>query len=216
MRAFDPRALTPRPAPKPFHYAGWGSKFLARSLDANKLDAAPADTATVVVSLKGDVRACNGCLGFQRVGPSDEVLAVEADGRPDLFYFDKRSTLEAGDEKVQVFALPPGKWRVSHRGSLEMCLGAPSFEAKAGQVLYLGRFDMTAEILSPDMDMGGVTSRLGAAAPGVVAKMQPATWTNGAVWSCRNWLGLYALVFKDFPFEPGHGLGSAKATSGSR
>jgi len=216
MRAFDPRGLKPLPAPKPFYYAGWGSKFLARPLDANKLEAVAPDTATVVLSLKGDVRTCIGCLGFQRAGPSDDVLAFDADGRPDLFYFDKRSTLEAGDEKVQVFALPPGKWRVSHRGNLEMCLGAPSFDVKAGQVLYLGRFDMTAEVLGPDMDMDSVKSRL-ANAPGIVARMQPATWTNGAAWPCHNWLGFYALEFKDSPHEHGNGSGSAaRPTSDSR
>lgn len=208
MRAFDPKSLKSLPEPKPFHYAGWGSKILSRPLDAGKLDAVPDGMATVVLTIVGDVRKCNGCLGFQRVGPTEDVLASEADGQPDLFYFDKRSTFVSGNENLDVIALPPGKWRVTNRGNLEMCLGAPSFEVKAGEVLYLGRFDIIAETLAPDMAMDQVKARL-AITPGLAAALRPATWTNGATWPCHTLFLIYAMEFEGHPFEPGYRAGGA-------
>jgi hypothetical protein len=215
MRAFDAATLERLPAPTPYPMPDRGSKFMSKPLAAGAIGEVPGDRAIVVFTLSGKPDRCSECIAFQRAGSTASARAFAADGRPDLFTFDLKSTFAGGSEKTYVFALPPGRWFLASRASVEMCLGAPSFEARAGEVLYLGNFDLEAETFRPDMAVESVKARL-AATPAVAAKIRPGTWTNGTLPACHDLFVIYAIEFAGFPYEPDYPYRGAKVGSSDR
>jgi hypothetical protein len=204
LKAFDATGLKIHPAGV-FKSGGDGSKFAAKAVDLAHIATLPASDVTAIVSWSGKPPGMyERPFDFRRFGPTPDIWASDADGRPDdLDLIGKHPTLTVGDRKVYVVAIPPGKWRLFWRGGLEMCLGAPSFEAKPGEVLYLGHFDMDAATQAPDMDVATMTSRI-ALGPELAAKVRPAPWVNGAQWPCHLLMAAYAVDFPGFPSEPGY------------
>lgn len=178
-----------------------GPKWRPPSLTPDRLGAAPADTAIVVMIMSGESDQKYDGIEFRRVPTTPYAIAFDEDGRPDQFLPDDKKSLRAGKGWMSVMAVPPGKWVFSTRAGVEMCLGAPAFEAKAGEVLYLGAFDYEADILAPDMSLDTPRSLL-AAAPALAAGLKPASWVNGATWPCHPLFPFYSIAFKGFPDAP--------------
>ncbi|MES2341638.1 MAG: hypothetical protein V4597_08170 [Pseudomonadota bacterium] len=176
-------------------------KWRAPALTPDGLGAAPPDAAIVVMIVSGESGQKYDGIEFRRVPSNPYAIPFEEDGRPDQFFPDDKKSLPAGNGRMSVLALPPGKWVFSVRSGLEMCLGAPAFEARAGEVLYLGAFDFGAETLAPDMALDTARSLL-ALAPTLAARLKPAAWTNGATWPCHPLFPFYAITFKGFPNAP--------------
>jgi hypothetical protein len=202
-----PSKEKPAPAPK-----------LAKSarppspLKPEQLGEIPADSALVVVNLQG-VGAFS--VNFERVGP-DAKTPAWADGRPGAFTAAQpvKATAVAGGAggTTLVYAVPAGQWRISsfHAGLFmaSLCLGAPSFEAVAGEVVYAGSFDpgSPSNRIGPDMTLEPYRAVFPALS-GLGDKMRAATYVNGATGQC-NGAYMYALELPERPFAEGYAFGS--------
>lgn len=105
-----------------------------------------------------------------------------------------------------VVAVHPGRWRIASSGFLMYCLGSPSFQVEAGEVVYAGTFDLKGMQLGPDLDM--VPAKAFLAAP-YADRARPAVYRNGAVGDCHYPSVVYALEFPGAPFDPDYHWGSA-------
>lgn len=116
-----------------------------------------------------------------------------------------RSRKEDPIVRTEVFLVSPGRW-VFATNTLKLCLGAPFFEAKAGDVIYAGAFDMRTSALSPDMNLAPAQAHLNGSGD-LLSKLKPAQWQNGHAVSCDGpftLLPIYALEFPDAPYAEGY------------
>jgi hypothetical protein len=86
---------------------------------------------------------------------------------------------------------------------LDLCFGAPAIEIAAGEVVYLGSFEVAGQaILSPDMALEPAQAFL-APVPDLAGRLRTASWVNGTTDRCRGG-SAYALEFPGMPFEDGY------------
>ncbi|WP_305580831.1 hypothetical protein [Phenylobacterium sp.] len=207
LRAFDPRRLQVHPASK-LRYPDIKAKYVAKPLDAAAVGAVPSTEALAIFSFSGKSPSKYDFLQVRRFGPTPETHAWDADGRPDEFFLwgEQWKPLSKTDREVYAVALPPGRWRILSRSTLELCLGAPAFEAKADDVIYLGHFDLDAGMLSPDLKLDSLPAGL-PITPEQRARLRPAAWLNGARWPCFPAVAIFAMEFPGLPAEPGYRAG---------
>lgn len=202
-----PTKEKPAPAPK-----------LAKSarppapLKAEQLGEIPANSALIVVNLQG---AGALSVGFEREGP-DARTPAWADGRPGSFVAAQpvKASATAGGAQgtTLVFAVPPGRWKIAHLSAglftVSLCLGAPSFEVAAGEVVYAGAFDPASatNTIGPEMTLEPYRAVFPALS-GLGEKMRPASYVNGATGQCYG-AYMYALETTGRPFAEGYALGS--------
>jgi hypothetical protein len=202
-----PTKEKPAPAPK-----------LAKSarppapLKPEQLGEIPANSALIVVNLQG-----TGALsvGFEREGP-DARTPAWADGRPGSFLAAQplKATATAGGAQgtTLVFAVPPGRWKIARLSAglftVSLCLGAPSFEVAAGEVVYAGAFDpaSASNVIGPEMTLEPYRAVFPALS-GLGEKMRPASYVNGSTGQCQG-AYMYALETVGQPFAEGYALGS--------
>jgi len=169
--------------------------------------AAPAKAAVLVFGVKG-ISLSNGvALSFARIGADNDPAPALTDKAPDFATVTGRWGKKDG--AFTILALPPGKWRITSLGVmpvLSLCLGAPAFEVKAGDVVYAGMFDLGSEALGPDLALEPVKAHL--AGQPAAETIRPASYVNGSTGLCTG-AGLYALEVPGAPFEPGYTAGSA-------
>lgn len=180
-----------------------------KALKPEMLDAAPADAAIIIVNIKGvSMRQGNGFV-FYREGPDAQTTASSVDHAPDKISALVAGISASGEGNFRAFVVPAGRWRIfsMFNGGIELnfCLGSPSFEVKAGEVVYAGQLDMKQEKLLPNFAPEAVTTWLAGAK--AAARLRPAVYTNGARGTCAP-NSIYALEFDGAPFEPGYALGS--------
>jgi len=200
----DAEAAKPAPVGKVAIDPKWSKK----KLKPETLDTAPEGSAIFIVNVTGfSMRQGNG-FAFNRMGPDADTAPSTIDHGPDQVEA-LASTLAGGGTHFMAFAVPPGRWRVYGMWNggigLNFCLGAPAFEAKAGEVIYAGKLDMKQEKLAPDLALGDVTAWAGSAK--AAARIKPAVWINGTRGACAP-NSIYALEFDGAPFEEGYALGS--------
>jgi hypothetical protein len=188
-------------------------KWPKGSLKAAEFAAVPAGAGIVIVAIRGMGFTRGNGFVFQRIGPRPDVRAAALDHAPDRF--EALASSLAGSRTLAV-ALPPGRWRIASdiNGVMELnyCLGSPSFELKAGEVVYAGNLDLKSASLRPDLSLERPRQWL-AGAPAAAAAVKPAAWTNGARGPCGP-NSIYALEFAGAPFEPGYSLGSRAPRAG--
>jgi hypothetical protein len=184
-------------------------KWRKTPLKPEMLDSVSSDATILLVNVAGfSVRQGNGFI-FSRVGPDTITPPSTVDhGTDDIKAFG--STLAGGSEgKIMAFAVPPGQWRIqamSNGGlTLNFCLGAPMFQAKAGEVVYAGRLDMKQDVLVPDMSLDRVKAWMAGAK--AADRIKPVLWRNGSRGKCSP-NSIYALEFPGSPFEEDYVLGS--------
>jgi hypothetical protein len=198
LQAMDPDAPPPAQSVlKPMYPASATPPPQAIPLGANELDKTPPGWAIVIARLTGSNRAIINIGG--KDGPSMlwQLMAKPRHNNPNA----------GRTDGVQAFAVPPGRWGLL--GTLlltDYCLGAPAFEAKAGDVVFLGSFDFSREALQPDMSLEPIQGFL-SETPGMTARVKPVAWVNGVTAPCSFYVN-YALEFDGFPFEPGYEWGS--------
>jgi len=142
---------------------------------------------------------------LSREGASDDAFPSRVDHAPDVIETDP------WHGSTFAFAVPPGRWRISGIGKpmvLNFCLGAPSFEVKAGEVVYAGSFDLGAADVGPDLDLAPAKTWL-AGHPQAEA-VHAAVYTNGSRGPCSG-NAIYALEVKGAPFEPEYAWGGASS-----
>ena len=191
----------PAPPQKTIPGKSWPKGKLAPA----KFATAPAGSAIIVVGVRNPTMDSTGLI-LRRIGDRPGDRPGLRDGAPDevvVFH----SVLGGGG--FSAFAVPPGRWRMSALGAanpLVLCLGAPAFEVRAGEVLYLGLFDMKSEDVSPDQDVAAAKAFLGKVPQ--ADQVEPAAWVNGTTDACEG-SQIYALEFKGAPYEPGYHYGGA-------
>ncbi|MDB5431203.1 MAG: hypothetical protein JWP35_2319 [Caulobacter sp.] len=146
--------------------------------------------------------------GFSGKGGPSLVMALSGhievgDGRGS-FAIDAR--LMRKRAPFAAIAVLPGQWRIAGFGMLNFCLGAPSFEVKAGEVIYAGAFDFAAADLGPSLALDGAKGWLGAGS--AAEALRPASYSNGSTDSCGGY-GVYALEIKGAPYADGYHWGGA-------
>jgi hypothetical protein len=206
-------AAGPGPAPEPPSGGAADSekpkidpKWPKGPLKPAELAAAPAEAGIVIVSIRGMGMTRGNGFVFRRIGPRPDVRAAAVDHGPDRFEALGGPLTGA---RTLAFALPPGRWRIGSEinGVMELnyCLGSPSFELKAGDVVYAGNLDLKSESLRPDLSLDRIRQWL--AETPAAAAVKPATRTNGPQDPCGP-KRTYTLEFDGAPFEAGYSLGS--------
>ncbi len=210
--AVDLTAAFPPPLGDAPRLARTDPKWPWAPLGPARLATVPAEGGVILVRLKGAGLHNGNELILNRVGTRADVRPSSLDHAPDVVTVS--ANIYRGDGAVYAYAAPAGRWRISSIGALpawriNFCLGSPSFELKAGEVVFAGTFEMGSEDLGPDLSLDPVKTWL--AGQPAAAMVRAADYTNGSVGSCGDDL-LYALEIKGAPFEPGYMWGSqAKA-----
>ncbi len=153
----------------------------------------------VIITLTGLSAKTGTGIALERMDPAghgvdERVVLDQSSG-----IFSKKT----GD--TVAILITAGRWRIASIGDLSFCLGSPAFDAKAGEVIYAGAFDLKADKLGPNLDLAAPKTWLGAAPS--VAHLQPAAYENGSTSVCGGNV-LYALEIPGAPFAPGYGWGS--------
>lgn len=179
----------------------------------------PADAAVIVIHvgmpMAPPARAYTAQPGvvFERVVAEDRPAWL--DGQPAVFVAKPPGRLiaPAGErltEGTLVFSVPPGRWRLNamnqNEFSMSFCLGAPSFEVAAGEVVYAGAYYTELGPRGPDLSLDRAREAL-ADAPVLAARLRPAEYRNGETFLC-NGAYLYAYEVDGAPFREGYVHGS--------
>jgi hypothetical protein len=116
------------------------------------------DSALVFIRITGDIRRSADIIAFERIGPTPTTPAWAVDQRSNAFAPSLNDeNIGRGRPRVGVFAyrLPPGRWRLAGMArqnvSYSFCEGTMAFEARAGEALYLGSFDLSSHQMGPDL-----------------------------------------------------------------
>lgn len=185
------------------------------SLRSDELTGLPEGTALVIVRLVGTGQTNGVGFHFERMRSfaNPAVIATRRIDPVEHFFASvpwSNFRGAANERREATFAFPvvPGRWGISAKmNTLSFCLGAPAFEIQAGEVVFLGTFDVASETLGPQMALDPAAQYLGPSNP-VVERLRPAQWTNGVTMPCRGGF-TYALEIPGAPFEPGYHDGGA-------
>jgi|JI7StandDraft_1071085.scaffolds.fasta_scaffold24870_2 hypothetical protein len=168
------------------------NRVQARTLRLPEIPEPAAGMAIIVMRGVGT----NHGLQFQRVEPS-------ADGA--------RFTFGIGVSRQGRWAaaeVPAGRWRINQTRVVNHCLGSPSFEVAAGEVVYVGTFDMSGDDMGPDLDLAPAISAIRGPA---AERLRAAVYRNGSTDTCRVPFVRYPLEIEGAPFDPGYQRGSVAA-----
>lgn len=173
------------------------------ALKPDQLDAAGPDKALILVQVFGNGQTNGEGFNFDRAPPEGarpELGAYDVDGQPDTFYAGVKWTMVKGSssekrETAAVFAAPPGRWRFSQKmGTLDFCLGAPAFDVKAGDVVFIGSLDLVGN-LGPNMDPAPARALL-REKPDLMARLKAVDWIEDTTAPCS---GVYSYRLETRP-----------------
>lgn len=184
-------------------------KWPLKWMKPTELGRGPAEGAVVIVHVQGMSFANGIGVTFVRMGPDAFTPASHVDQGPDVLSAVVGLLGAKKEGKYLALVVPPGRWRLAGMGVMPVvnfCLGAPSFEVKAGEVIYAGSFDMGAAELGPDLSLDGPRNWL-AGAP-QAATLKAAEYTNGWTGACGD-NSIYALEIPGAPFREGYQWGGA-------
>jgi hypothetical protein len=171
------------------------------------------DSAIIIVELRGINLHGGTVMRFNRVSPAGETANSDADT---LIIVEVPLIINRREGNWRAYAVPPGTWRVASMGVLPVlnfCLGSPAFEAHAGEVVFAGAFDLSAENLGPDLSLDGVRSWLGASPAS--EHVRAANYTNGWTGPCGD-NGIYALEIDGAPYRDGYSWGGALTSTAAQ
>jgi hypothetical protein len=119
-------------------------------------------------------------------------------------------------EQTVVAVVPPGRWRLSafHGPAgyvTSLCMGAPSFDLGAGDVVFAGSFAFGEHGSRLDMHLDHARTAL-AAAPTLSARVRAAEYRNGATFSCGAASGFYSYEIAGVPYADDYRFGSRANT----
>lgn len=201
---FLERLSAPKPPPQLVNFR---EAFITKSTPLDQVASRPAGSAVIIVTLRGRRKSNDTRMSLGR-SPIDRVaVASVADGPIAMLLLLGRGISRPASgtrEETFVMVVPPGRWTLGGVGELvSFCMGAPAFEARAGEVIYAGAFDFDTPGLGPDMADAGIRAFLMAQAPEAAVAMRGASWINGETYTCAG-AGMYALEFPAFPFREGY------------
>lgn len=217
LRAVD---LSTRPTPEPPFLpphpgrVGPQSEVDMPQITPETVASLPPDVAVAIIHVTGTGRTNGEGFVFARAGAAQEppIQRSHPTDAVESFYASVRWTLIGGsDEQIRenllILPLVPGDYRIVNRmNTMDFCLGSPITEVRAGDVVYLGSFDIAGHVLGPDLSLGRAQAAL-AGDPERLARLRAAEWRNGSVAPCTAVYN-YALEIPGAPFEPGYIGGS--------
>lgn len=185
-------------------------KWPRKPLKPQEIDSVPAGAAVIVIGVTGiSLKNGNGIV-LSRLGPDLKTAASSQDNAPDLAMFGAGSMFAKKGMNYFAVEVPPGRWRIAGIDSglllVNFCLGSPSFEVKAGDVVFGGDYDLGSETLGPVLALDGVKAFL--AGRPAADRVRAAEFVNGTPGLCGG-SGIYAFEVKGAPFEPGYVWGGA-------
>lgn len=168
----------------------------------------PAGSAAVIIGIVDSTKFMDNIwsYSFRRMAPEYDEFPSWDDGLSDFFgFYNTGNRGKAPGPRFEIRIVPAGRWRLASLDdvirSLNLCLGAPSFEIAAGEVVYLGAFQSSTEDLTPSMALEPVRSFLAGTPQADVVR--PAAYSNGSLGPCLG-STIYALEFTGVPTEPGY------------
>lgn len=197
IAAFRDNGLYADPTFRQEVWTGKGFKYAAKPLKPEQMAQIPADRAVFVLELKGSKQDDINMFSFTRMAANANEFAGEKPGEATPWFSTPlpRTAFKGvqGKSTMQVvMSVEPGWWAVTSAPFASTCLMAPAFQAKAGDVLFLGSFDLD-DPLRPRLDVGPARAAL-ASRRDLADRVRPAEWTNGLSWTCRAlFIGGYAI-----------------------
>ena len=190
--------------PKPDLPKGVKSPKAIKGLKAEELPGADPSRAYVAFRLTGAGRVIDSLsLTLSRLAADGAEVVHDGVATTAYLGYIKGKRFQrvedgAGKHNDHVVEIPLGRWKLATitQGAYDadLCFGAPSFEIKEGETLFLGEMALT--------DSGGYaldastleTARaIFAAAPELAARVSAPEWTNGYVSDC---FGSYAYAYE--------------------
>lgn len=193
------------PVPPPANYRPY-----LESLSPEDLARLPDDAAVILVRVIGAGQTPGGGFTLKRMAPRTEPPARRSTALEptDTVFVGatvsvmKLPEAERGDVLL-AFPVVPGRYRAADRMMLDLCFGGPATEIGAGEVVYLGSFEIAGPaVLSPDTDLAPAQAFVGSN-PALQDRLRPASWVNGTTDQCLGG-SAYALEFPGLPFEEGY------------
>jgi hypothetical protein len=170
---------------------------------------APPGTALIIVNMKNLSQRNGIFIEFQRMDDASNTLAEGSKAAPNILLSGAYLLGARKDANWRAYAVPPGRWRLAKLNmvyeNVNLCMGSPAFEAKEGEVIYAGTFDMGGDTLGPDLSLDLVKTWLNGQAG--TENVQPAAYSNGWTGECGS-SSIYALEFNDVPFRENYHWGS--------
>ena len=181
---------------------------LATPLAASEIASVPRGHAVVIFRVEGPSmhNGDNIVLRRETAGPG---AAADA---PDAFRGYDNPYWERGG-KWFAFDAPPGRWRIAAIRSgndifeLRLCLGSPSFDVGASEVVYAGAFDLGSAAIRPDLALDPVKAWLSKSGD-APQRVRPAVYTNGSTGVCGGTY-IYSYEIPGAAFAPGYVGGGA-------
>jgi hypothetical protein len=179
-------------------------RWLGAMLKPTALASAAPEGGVVIAEVRGGSIYGSGYVVLRREGSTPDDIASVSDHRLDFAIVGATPSLFANRKATMVAqAVPPGRWHIwaigsTTHGTLNFCLGAPSFEVKPGDLIYLGSFDFLGD-LGPNMGLAPVRAWLADTVE--AGKVKAAEYTNGSTGPCGG-VGIYAFEIPGAPFEP--------------
>lgn len=184
-----------------------GQAPASRIADVQDTTTLTSDLTLVVVRVIGARNG--GAVTFTRVednpDPNEQKFFVASLPIPD------RRNHDTSVEKTLVFAIPPGQWRIEGMSngyaSVGFCMGAPTFDVAAGDVVFAGTFDLSGDALVPDLTLTPAETAL-ASHTDLASRLRAASYLNGSTARCTAAAFLYAYEIPGARFREGYRAGS--------
>ncbi len=183
-------------------------KWPTKGLTPDQIATIPPEAGVIVVRVTGTGNNTGVRLTLTRMGTDKTVRPSTNDHAPDVLTVGEIKGAGKGGT-FAAFAVPAGRWRIAAIAGIAdigFCMGAPSFPIQAGEVVYAGTFDLSADDLGPDLSLDPAKAWL--AQKPAADTIRPAVYTNGSQTECGD-NGIYALELKGVPSDPDYHWGSA-------
>jgi hypothetical protein len=181
-------------------------QWTAKSLKPAEIGTAPPGSALIVARVTGISNRWGVSVVLTREGAAPEDEPSRQDHAPDILVVGTGYLFAKKEGNWFIFAAPPGRWRIASSGVVNYCLGGPSFEAKAGDVIYAGTFHLEGDDLGPDLALEPAKAYLAGPA---ADRLKPAEYRNGSRGTCHGVNLVYALEIPGAPFAPDYFWGNA-------
>ena len=188
------------------------ARLLMRPMRLEELGGVQANNATIIFEIRNAGMAHG--VSFARLGAEPGSATWADDGGTNIIgLLNQGGTFQTPEgARLLAFSVPPGRWQMvglsGVYSSLVFCLGAPAFDAKAGDVVFAGQFDFAGEQFGPDLNLQDAQALL-SAQPALAAKLRPARYVNGTRSECNKGQNIYAFEVNGAPYVEGYAWGGA-------
>jgi hypothetical protein len=161
--------------------------------------------ATLIVVRATTIAPAQASLEFAYLDKPEERNPMSADSAfivptPTRFFWTHGAFLE----KIYVFVVRPGHWRIAAMNGVSLCLGGPAFDVGPGEAIFAGNFSAT-DPHALNLDPAAAKAMLGNVE--FVQRLKPAQYINGETHGCGHVPAtfLYKIELKETRFSDDRG-----------